>query len=970
MSTISGNNTGAVQLTVIPNEDAQTNYTIGTGSNGAVYPFVRARMVTFIAQALKPNTRYYPFFNDVFVGAFCTTASSPTINEEGKIASEQRAIVTDALGNVTGNFFIPGNTFASGSLVFKLVDKTKSVGGKTVADPIYGSAEATYESGTVLKELSIHQTSVSETAAVSTVVTPVAESYTLNTDTGEQVAIIEAPPVVECEGWYFEYTLSSEDSSTFTITTESSTPPDVGAVSAQSGSVVLPDGASNDIAYVSTTSNDDGTYNHTYTYLSTDRTARFRQEWIGKSGDTPPDLTGFRPTGIADSVTVNAPSDWTSMGAVVCPLDYGTQIDCRTDPLAQSFYINPKQYPSGLFVTSIGVYFRTVDHGAPVVMEIRNMENGLPGSQILPGAVAIVPGKAASSSPNGTVPTIFRFTSPVYLLPATNYCFVIKTSSLGYTAWTSIVGKIDAVTGKVIDTQPYDGTLFKSENNYTWVPSPLEDLKFDFYKAEFDTGTIADAVFAPKKFTETAPSSGGGTASFTNYYSVMQTLPLSFISTINAGVDVGWYLFGPGNENLVTDGKTVVIKIPQHSLQDGDFIYLRGVPTPSKVDAYNNIRADQLFGDFAVTYVDGDHVAISVSGRGADAAANRTGPLQISELLGVLNNEPATMPEGQSMTAAEQFINQDALVMPVYSTVDETFSQPVAPSIISQKHFTVYTNITVDEANLDYLGKDFDNTTVIEAVVLAGADYSALAGPPPGESYDGTSKFVKYDSPRLIANKANEDAHLANDPTLGYKASCKVTLSLLSNNKDLSPVIDTNGINLITRSFKIDNQSNEIDDVIASNPDPTVQFTNMQDASMNSEIASKGGRAIAKYKSQIIKLDKAYNAMKIFVTASTVYPATFDVYIRTSTDHTTHVDQTWTWVNEYGNSLIPISNGVNRNVVDEWFFEYLAGDDYFDVFDIKIVMRSTSSCVVPKIYGLRTIATTFIPTIEDIEAAA
>lgn len=955
MSTISGNNTGAVSLTVIPNEDAQANYTIGTEGNGAVYPFIRARMVTFIAQALKPNTRYYPFFNEVFVGAFCTTVSNPTINENGKIDSAQRPIVTDALGNVTGNFFIPGNTFASGSLVFKLVDKTKTINSKVVPDPIYGSAEAIYEAGTVLKEVGVQQSSISNTASLTAVVTPVV------TEVLESESI---PPVVECEAFYFEYTLSSEDSSTFTITTESSTPPDAGDVNAQTGAVVFPDGATNDVVYVSTTSNDDGTYSHTYSYLSTGRTAKFRQEWVGHVGDTPPDLTGFRPTGISDDVDVIDVGTWTSMGSVVCPIEYATQLDCRTDPLAQSFYIEPRQYPNGLFLTSIGIYFRTVDHGAPVIMEIRNMENGLPGGQVLPGATAIVPGKAASASSNGTVATIFRFTSPVYLLPATNYCFVVKTPSLGYNAWTSIVGQLDSVTGKVIDTQPYNGTLFKSENNYTWIPSPLEDLKFDFYKAEFDTSTIGEAVFAPKKFTESAPKEGGGTDTFTNYYSVSQTLPLSFISTIKAGVDAGYYLLGTGHEGELggTNGKTVVIKIPQHSLQDGDFIYVRGVPTPTKVDTYNNIRADQLFGDYAVTVLDGDRVAISVSGRGADQAANRTGPLQISEVYGVFNNEPATLPDSLTMIAAEPYVNQDALVMPVYSTDDETFDQPTASAIVSQKHFTVFTNITVDEANLDYIGKTFDSSNFVEAVLMTSTTYGALAGPPSGESYDGTSKFVKYDEPRMLANRRNEDDHLANDVTLGYKASCKVTLTFDTSNKDLSPVIDTNGINLMTRSFKIDNQSDEIDGIATQ--------ADMQDATQNSEIASKGGKAIAKYKSQIIKLDKAYNSMKIFVTGNAASPATFDVYIRTSTDKTTHVDQTWTWVSEYGYANPaaapnPTTSSPNRSLIGEWFFEYLGGDDYFDVFDIKIVMRSTTSCYVPKIYGLRTIATTTIPEIEE-----
>lgn len=945
MSTISGNNTGAVSLTVIPNETAQTNYTIGSETNGAVYPFTRARMVTFIAQALKPNTRYYPFFNDVYVGAYCTTVSSPTIDANGKIDLAQRQIKTDNLGNVTGNFFIPGNTFASGSLVFKLVDTIKTVSSKTVAYPIYGSAEAIYESGTLLKEVATHLLPNSA-VNLSTIVPPVVQQ-TLDVDAvdAEAQSVLEISPVQECTLWYFEYTLSSSDSSTFTIATTSPTPPEP---QAQTGAVIFPEGSTNEVIYVSTSTEDGETYYHTFNYLSDNRTAKFRQETILPSEATPPDLTGFRPSGIADSVTVNGGVDpeWVNAGSSVCPINYGSQIDCRTDPLAQSFYIDSKQYPTGLFLTSIGIYFRTVDRGAPVIMEIRSMENGLPGTTILPGATAIVPGKAASASKDGSVPTIFRFTQPIYLQPNTNYCFVTKSSSLGYTAWTSIVGKLDTVTGKVIDTQPYTGTLFKSENNYTWVPSPLEDLKFDLYKATFTTGDLATLIFTPKEFTVDLTTgeyeNRGDDNSVTNYYSTAQTLPLSYIYTFRGSKDVK-------------------IRIPLHGLVDGDYIYLRGVPTPSKADQYNNIRANQLVGQFSVTVNDGDHVTISTSGRGSDLAANLTGPISVSEVYGVLDNEPGTMPDFPDMVGAEEYNDPSALGLSVSSNDDETFEQPTAPLLVSQKHFVVYTNILVNEANLDYLKVDFPSAGIIEAVQLAGTGYTAPSAP--DEEFDGTSKFVKFDEPKLIANAVNEygvaghAATLTTDGTLGYPLSCKTQLILQSTNKDLSPVVDTNGINLLTRSFKIDNQGEDFDSISTAE--------DMADPAKNSELSSGTGLALAKYKSPIIKLDKAYNSMKIFVTGNCASPATFDVYIRTSTDSVTHIDHPWTWVPQNDLGVPGLTPSADRSVVNEWFFEYLGETNYFDVFDIKIVMRTTNSCFVPKIYGLRTIAATALPSIED-----
>ena len=51
------------------------------------------------------------------------------------------------------------------------------------------------------------------------------------------------------------------------------------------------------------------------------------------------------------------------------------------------------------------------------------------------------------------------------------------------------MGEEDVLLNSVSNTQPYLGSLFKSQNQSTWTPSQLEDLKFTLKKAKFVTNT-------------------------------------------------------------------------------------------------------------------------------------------------------------------------------------------------------------------------------------------------------------------------------------------------------------------------------------------------------------------------------------------------------------------------------------------------------------------------------------------------
>jgi len=173
------------------------------------------------------------------------------------------------------------------------------------------------------------------------------------------------------------------------------------------------------------------------------------------------------------------------------------------DPLAQSFAVDEA---TGIFVTSVDVYFRTKDTKLPVSLQIREMRGGTPTTTILPFSVVKMMPNKINVSENASVPTKFTFSSPVYLKgPNVEYAVVLVSPSDKYEAWISRMGEIDISTlnqpnrGQLVITQqPYLGSLFKSQNGSTWDPSQLEDLKLTIYKAQFDITPGIVRFYNPK----------------------------------------------------------------------------------------------------------------------------------------------------------------------------------------------------------------------------------------------------------------------------------------------------------------------------------------------------------------------------------------------------------------------------------------------------------------------------------------
>ena len=357
----------------------------------ALIPFMRAKLVSFKVEGMQPNSRVFPYFDNVSVDAWCRSEEFVRISENktelGNLyrnATEHpfggsTELYTDSRGSCEGSFFIPSTNsirFRSGTVEFKLLD----VSGNN-------------ESGAA---------SVARTNFVS-------------------------------KGLLYTRQLDVLSTRHIEVTGRSTT----------------------------TTQN------------------------INVS---------------TSSVTVTPQSVWN--------FDGGGDGGGPGDPLAQSFYVAEKD---GIFVTKVSLYFASKDSSLPVWIQIRPMVNGYPSdSVVLPGSQKLLNSDQVAISTDASVPTNFIFDEPIYLNSNTEYCVVILSGSDEYEVWISKMGDFElGTTERRITKQAFLGSLFKSQNSFTWDASQFEDLKFDIWKADFSSYQSGTAVFVnngvPRKILEQNP---------------------------------------------------------------------------------------------------------------------------------------------------------------------------------------------------------------------------------------------------------------------------------------------------------------------------------------------------------------------------------------------------------------------------------------------------------------------------------
>ena len=173
-----------------------------------------------------------------------------------------------------------------------------------------------------------------------------------------------------------------------------------------------------------------------------------------------------------------------------------TREDGAKDPLAQTFFVDQTENPNGLFLTSVDLYLESKDDTIPLQVQVRPVENGVPTTKVVPGAIRFIDPSSITVTPFDSETTMtsvqgnqttVQFDEPIYLTSGGEYAIVLLSDSVNYNVY---VAESDAfVVGSredKVSRQAALGSLFLTQNGSTWSPNQNKDLMFKLNRAEFD----------------------------------------------------------------------------------------------------------------------------------------------------------------------------------------------------------------------------------------------------------------------------------------------------------------------------------------------------------------------------------------------------------------------------------------------------------------------------------------------------
>jgi hypothetical protein len=913
----------------------------------AIIPYIRSRNLLVQGHKLKPQTRFYPYFDGVDISAYCTIARKMvytptsgtfdyTTNVGGQASELKRRIQGDSQVCLNAGDVITNNAgTASAVVVNRYLDETGAyclsllniIGTFTTGDTISGSI----------------------TSAQGTVVSITTPSTLVTSSIGDVEFLFNIPNTESVRFRTGTREFKMVDASTY-----------------------AGDYTSRGIATYEAT----GTLTTRQATINAVRNAQLVQEQVSAT-QTITQTSGRR----------------TVVGWY--------------DPLAQSFLIEQK---GGAFLTSIDVFFGTKDSTQPVTLQIREMVNGTPGKNILPFSVVTKRAEDVNLSanfvtmPDGTQKhsydtlTRFTFDSPVYVQDNTEYCFVLQSDSNNYNVWISYMGDQIPGSGRTISVQPYAGVMFKSQNASTWTPEDNADIKFVINRAVFNTNVVGDVEFINDvlpydtldidPFQTTSGSTlvrvwhydhGMTSGSTVNILAVdandagTGTITASTSSTTVTGVGSAFTTQLEVGSNLYNSADVLIGKVASIASNTsltlssnsgvavaagGAFQYINpinGIPaielyttkTISNVDANSytvsvstaastsgytggtlvkaskNIQYDminpsiqlQTFSDTTSSFkikttsgkaVDGDQSPYVIDSNFTPCLIKQNNTFYTPRMIASETNESVLMAGSKSVTFAVQMETDNDSVSPV---IDTTRSSLIAISNKLNKPTEANTNVS----SLDNITA-FTHATGAFTFVSGGTITSTVAGVRTAMAGIGIGKYVTISGATTAGN---------NSTFLVTGFSDNGTTATLTLNTTFTGESSVSGTTITARTLFAD------------------------------EIAPVGGSTISKYVTTPIKFANASTYLRVMIAANIPAEADVSVYYKTCTGDSAQLDNTKYTLMTPDGIVTKVDNG--KYTFSDIAYT-LTGMPSFDTIKVKLVMNSSNSAAVPIIKDFRVIS--------------
>lgn len=882
-STPIGQTRTGIRTVVVPKVDREV--TSDRVLSKAVIPYIRARNLLFTIRGLKPNTVFTPFFDSVNVSSFTAPASRLTITKNSLFSS------TIAAGGDSSESARLVNNNSQSAL-----DRGDVVFVKQRGSTIYTKTNSP-ATGVLALNVSVLNTNNSTLHVVNTVGSFINGDIVEGSITGANSTIISAP-VVNLAGSPLVSNAAGDVVGIFAIPNTESNRFRTGVREFKLSDDVLD--SANRTSYARKQYRAEGIIETKQASVTATRNAEVRQEAVSDN------QTIIQET----AARVVADSGW-------------------YDPLAQTFLVDSS---GGAFVTSVDIFFASKDQTLPVRMQIREVVNGYPGKVILPfSEVSLEANKVNLSSftvatstgdiyPAPSVPTNFKFPSPVYLNDKTEYCIILISDSNNYRCWISQLGDTSVVKNNIISEQPYAGVLFKSQNASTWTADQSQDLMFRINKAKFQTNQIGEVDFVNDSIpTYDLKNNPLQMVTGTNYIRVTHENHSFFVGSKVTLSGAASALAGiPQNQINATqtvvsaEYDSYVIQVAANATASGNF-------GDSTIKATENIQfttiqpivSQQVFSDTTINYllrstsgksIDGSETPYILSAF-SPTSINQNNRMSAVQLIGNKATESEFIGSNNSLTLRSRLTSSNENISPVIDTARMSV-------IAVQDRINLPTEASINNSVLDSRNIIVSNTTV---------------------SVVNSNRFTTTDSvTKLSFLTASIGKYIV---TSGFAAG-------VNNGKFLVSNIATDGSYIEV----IGNLTN----VAAGASISIARLDRFAD-----EISPVGSSSVAKYISKKISLTNISTFLKVRFSADVEQLANINVYYKLQSAGSNTEFSTIPFVKATSTkSIVTSDDGVFTDV--EYDIDNLPA---FDAVQVKLVMSSGYSADIARIKDLVIIAT-------------
>ncbi len=521
--------------------------------------------------------------------------------------------------------------------------------------------------------------------------------------------------------------------------------------------------------------------------------------------------------------------------------------------------------------------------------------------------------------------------------------------------------------------------MFKSQNASTWTAEQTQDIKFTIYRAKFDTSVT-------------------GTVDFVNDVIPFETIETDPFQTVNGSTTVRVWHYDHG----LTDGSKVVIKgvgssingVPaaqlnaEHTITNVDMhCYTITVTTAatstgygggSTVQATKNYQYDvvrpsiemQNFSDTTTSFgikttsgkaVDGGQTAYIIDAFASPCLNKENNYFSTPRLIASEVNENNSLAGQDSVTFTINMSSTNDSLSPVIDT-----SRASLLAISNKVNYPLESNINVAALDIKSM---FTGATGAFSFTNIGTLWSSGATAASGAQYYYESRLYTVvqsgtfgsAAPIHTAGRAvNGTAVLEYAGNPGSIQSTNASVRAVMPNLAVGKYITVSGTTSNNGTFLVTGYSDNgttgivvINNLVTSESSVSGSTVQLRELFLD-DISPIGSSTVSKYVTRPVKLKLSSTFARIKFAANIPNGSDVQLYYKTSVG-----DQSVLSTTKYSLAT-PSGNGFTKvELGDETFYDVdydLENMTPFDNIVVKIVMKSTNSCAVPRIRDLRVIA--------------